>query len=59
MGSKHDTVATKADLMRAALRVAELEEDLVACKKDGSVTRKLKNELREARRTYRELRDAA
>ncbi len=46
------------ELIRAELKVAELEQALVAAKANGSVTRELKLELREARRTFRELRGA-
>lgn len=43
--------------LRAALAVAELEEELVAAKADGPADRDLKLRLREARRAFRELRE--
>jgi hypothetical protein len=50
---------SSSDEMRAALEVAELEEKLVAAKntKKGP-DNDLKLKLREARRVYRELREA-
>lgn len=46
------------ELIRAELKVAELEQALLAAKADGSVTSELKLELREARQAFRELRGA-
>jgi hypothetical protein len=46
-----------ADLLRAELRVAELEQALVKAKEDGTVTSEQKDELREARRVFRKLRE--
>lgn len=48
---------SQADDLRAALKVAELEEQLVAAKEAGDDIEDLKLELREARRAYRELRE--
>lgn len=48
---------SRAEELRAELAVAELEEQLVAAKEDGTLTDELKNELREARRAHRELRE--
>ena len=42
--------------MRAALKVAELEEQLVAAKAGAGPNDKLKLKLRQARQEYRELR---
>lgn len=49
---------SNAATLRAALAVAELEEELVAAKADDSVTPELKHQLRDARREHRELREA-
>lgn len=49
-------MATSEEL-RAALAVAELEEQLIAAKDGDGATAELKLELREARRVYREMRD--
>lgn len=57
-------MATKSDRLKAELRVEELGEKLVAMKpctpddKDYKKYRKLKDDLREARHTFRTLRDA-
>lgn len=49
-----------ADELRAALTVAELEEQLVAAKAtDEGPTRDLKDQVRAARRSFRELREQA
>lgn len=46
-----------ADELRAALAVAELEEQLVAAKAgDEEPSQELRGQLREARRVYREMR---
>lgn len=43
--------------LRAALTVAELEDELLAAKaSDGGASAELKEQVREARRVYRELR---
>lgn len=43
-----------ADELRAALVVAELEDELAAAKDDGNADRDLKDRLRAARQEYRE-----
>lgn len=43
--------------LRAALAVAELEEQLIADKDGDGPSAELKLELREARRVYREMRE--
>lgn len=50
----------KADELRAALEVAELEDELTAAKAtpDGP-SRDLKDRVRTARRSYRQMREAA
>ena len=52
---------SRAEELRAELRVAELEERLIAAKADGSIEQLpgLKAELRDARRAHREARAAA
>lgn len=45
------------DELRAALAVAELEEQLLAAKDGDGASHDLKLELREARRVYRKLRE--
>lgn len=48
-----------ADELRAALTVAELEENLIAAKATPEgPSRELKEQVREARRQFRQLREA-
>lgn len=50
---------SKVEELKAALLVAQLEEKLVDAKAtEAGPSRKLKEDVREARRVYRELRDA-
>ena len=49
---------TSAEL-RAALEVAELEEQLIAAKDGDGPSAELKLAVREARRVYREMREGA
>jgi len=49
---------SKADELRAELKVAELEESFVEAKSRGEATEEMKQNLREARRQWRELREA-
>jgi hypothetical protein len=51
--SRADDIRARAE---AEIRVAELEEELVAAKDSGDVTSELKLQLREARQEFRELR---
>lgn len=46
-----------SDELRAALAVAELEEQMADAKAGDGPTAELKLELREARRVYREMRE--
>lgn len=45
---------SRTDELRAALELAELEEELIAAKADGSVTPELKNSVRAARAAARQ-----
>ncbi len=47
-------MVTKVERLRAELGVAEAEDEFVAAKDGGGVTREQKAELRELRRDYRE-----
>lgn len=51
--SRADEIRARAEV---EIRVAELEEEMVAAKESDELTQELKLELREARRTFRELR---
>lgn len=53
--SRADEIRAKAE---AEIAVAELEDQLLAAKESGDVPAELKLELREARRTFRELRES-
>jgi hypothetical protein len=44
-------------MLHAELKVLELEEKFVKAKASGNVTAKLRTDLREARRKFRELRE--
>lgn len=46
----------RSDLLRAELRVLELEEAFVAAKESGGVSREQREELRAARQEFREMR---
>lgn len=48
---------SRADDLRAELELAELEEELLAAKADGTLDRELKNKVRAARQAHRELRE--
>jgi hypothetical protein len=47
---------SRADELRAELALLELEDEFVAAKESGEVTREQKAALREARREFREQR---
>lgn len=51
-------MATPVEELRAALAVAELEEQLAAAKAGDGADMALKLAVREARRVYREMREA-
>lgn len=56
-GSRSRAAALRA-YQQAELRVVELEEELIAAKETGEVSRDLKLELRQARESFRLLREA-
>ncbi len=49
----------RSEALRRELAMIELEEEFAAAKESGDVTPKLKADLREARRAYREMREGA
>lgn len=49
-------MSERTDLLRAELEAAELEDQLVTAKADGTVTNELRGQVREARRVHRTLR---
>lgn len=49
----------RSEALRRELAMIELEEEFTAAKESGDVTPKLKADLREARRAYREMREGA
>jgi hypothetical protein len=49
---------SKTDELRAALALAELEEELAAAKADGTLDAAIKNKVRAARATHRASQEA-